>query len=143
MNTLKIIHTDNPTTDEINVLYQVLAQHAFEKKKLPAIKHWGFFLKDKKDTIQGSITGRLLHGYLSIDTLCISPLLRNRGHGTKLMKLAEDIGLKNACTFSTVNTMDWEAKDFYEELGYYVEFSRGGYTNNSTFYFLRKNLVND
>jgi ribosomal protein S18 acetylase RimI-like enzyme len=39
-----------------------------------------------------------------------------------------------------VNTMDWEAKPFYESLGYTVEFERKGYDLNSIAYFLRKNL---
>jgi ribosomal protein S18 acetylase RimI-like enzyme len=41
-------------------------------------------------------------------------------------------------TFSTVNTMDWEALDFYKKLGYEVEFERHGFLKDSIFYFLRK-----
>jgi ribosomal protein S18 acetylase RimI-like enzyme len=139
MDPLKIVYTDNPTSEEINFLYKGLSQYALEKKDMPLIKQWGFLLKNKQGDLQGGITGCFLYGCLVIDTLMISPSFRNQGYGTKLMQLAEELGSKNKCTFSTVNTMDWEAKGFYEKLGYQVEFTRHGYSNNSTFYFLRKN----
>lgn len=57
------------------------------------------------------------------------------------MQLAEQLGMENNCRFSSVNPMDWEAKDFYIKLGYKVEFERTGYDNDSTFYFLKKSLI--
>ena len=38
--------------------------------------------------------------------------------------------------------MDFEAKPFYEKLGYKVEFERKGYDKNTSFYFLRKDFIN-
>ena len=56
------------------------------------------------------------------------------------MQAVEKLGKEKGCLFSTVNTMDWEALDFYKKLGYQVEFERRGYVNNSIFYFLLKNF---
>lgn len=56
------------------------------------------------------------------------------------MLAAEKFGKENGCTFAAVNTMDWEALDFYKTLGYEVEFERHGFQKDSIFYFLRKNF---
>ncbi len=40
-----------------------------------------------------------------------------------------------------VNTMDFEALNFYKKLGYMVEFERRGFEKDSIMYFLCKNLI--
>jgi ribosomal protein S18 acetylase RimI-like enzyme len=59
---------------------------------------------------------------------------------TKLMEAAQKLAKESGCNFMAVNTMDWEALDFYKKLGFYVEFERRGFDKNSIFYFLRKDL---
>jgi ribosomal protein S18 acetylase RimI-like enzyme len=70
----------------------------------------------------------------------VAEKLRYKGYGTQLMLLAENLAKEKGCTFSTVNTMDWEALNFYKKLGYHVELERKGYCKNSIFYFLRKDF---
>lgn len=55
------------------------------------------------------------------------------------MQSAEILGKDKGCMFSTVNTMDWEALDFYQRLGYEIEYKRSGYSNDSILFFLKKN----
>jgi hypothetical protein len=38
-------------------------------------------------------------------------------------------------------SMNQPTSDFLQKLGFELEFSRGGYANNSTFHFLKKSLV--
>ena len=64
-------------------------------------------------------------------------LVAKRG---QLMQKAEEIARKRDCLFMTVNTMDFEARPFYEKHGYTVEFTRSGFEKNSVMYFLRKAL---
>lgn len=52
----------------------------------------------------------------------------------------EKLARKNNYHFMTVNTMDFEALDFYKHLGFFVEFERAGFKKKSIMYFLRKNL---
>ena len=66
--------------------------------------------------------------------------LRKQGLGKKLMMEAEKIGYERRCTFSTVDTMDWEALSFYQKLGYSIEFVRKGFERESKMYMLRKEL---
>nr|MDQ2993701.1 GNAT family N-acetyltransferase [Pseudomonadota bacterium] len=67
--------------------------------------------------------------------------LRSQGYGKKLMQAAENYARDAHCDFMAVNTMDWEALDFYKKLNFYIEFERHGFEKNSIMYFLRKDLT--
>ena len=90
--------------------------------------------------LTGRCNGNTLYGSLYIDQLWVTESLRNIGYGAELINAAEQFGKDKGCTFATVNTMDWEALEFYKKMGYGIEFERHGYSKNSTFYFLRKSL---
>ena len=66
--------------------------------------------------------------------------VRGEGYGEQLLMKAEDFGREKNCSFSTLDTMDFEAKDFYVKFGYEVEFERKGFDKDSTMYMLRKQL---
>ncbi len=56
------------------------------------------------------------------------------------MAKAEELARKRKCFFIAVNTMDFEAKPFYEKHGFKVEFEMKGFQADSIMYFLRKEL---
>lgn len=56
------------------------------------------------------------------------------------MQLAEAHAKEMNARFIAVNTMNFEAPEFYKKLGYFVELERHGFDKESIFYFLRKNL---
>jgi ribosomal protein S18 acetylase RimI-like enzyme len=111
-----------------------------EQKKMPPIELFGVFIKDAKGTQLGGLSGWFYYGCMHIDMFWLNPSCRHAGWGVKLMNEAEKRARTRGCTFSTVETMDWEAPPFYEKLGYFVEFIRKGYHNNSTMYLMRKNF---
>ena len=57
-----------------------------------------------------------------------------------MLKVLEFGKMKN-CSFFTVDTMNFEARPFYENLGYEVEFTCQGYDKNTSSYSLRKELT--
>lgn len=73
--------------------------------------------------------------------LWIDQSLRGKQYGIQLMRNAEQLAIDNRCNFIAVNTMDFEALEFYKKLGFTVEFDRHGFDKNSIMYFLRKNLA--
>lgn len=81
-----------------------------------------------------------MYGQLYVSQLWVDEKLRGQGYGTKLMQLAEAHAKENNCSFVAVNTMNFEAPEFYKKLGFYVELERHGFDKDSIFYFLRKNL---
>jgi GNAT superfamily N-acetyltransferase len=136
----KIKFEANPTTAEIKILHDGIADHAKQMKSQKPLKFYAYFIQDSEDQIKGGCNGCIYYGCLYIDNLWVDKELRRKNYGKQLMELAEQFGKENDALFSTVNTMDWEALDFYKKLGYAIEFERQGYVNDSTFYFLRKDF---
>lgn len=136
-----ITFESNPSQDDIQRLYDGISIHAKQQKNIPPLEFFAYFIRDENHNILGGCNGNTLYGCLYIDSLWVADSLRGQGYGTKLVRVAEQFGLDHACTFAAVNTMSWEALDFYKKLGFEVEFSRHGFIQNSVFYFLRKPLI--
>ena len=138
---LIIISEKNPSQDDLNVLSEGICAEAYNKRGLTKIEHFCFFAKDKDLQIKGGIEGVIYYGCMYIDELWIDENYRDKGYATKLMLEAEALARLQDCGFITLNTMYFEAKPFYEKLGYQVEFKREGYAKASVLYSLRKNLL--
>lgn len=140
MSDYQIIYSAVLKPEEDDILFNGLNDEALKVKGLEPIKTFAFLIKNEKNEVVGGVKGVTYYGCLFTDTLWISAELRGKGWGTKLMQAVENLGRERNCTFSTLSTMDWEARPFYEKLGYQLEFMREGYEKNSKMYFMRKNL---
>lgn len=136
--TLRLSFTENPDPDDVQVLTSGIKAYAKQEKGFESLDFFACFIHDSDNTIVGGCSGGTLYGGLHIDNLWVSERIRHKGWGTKLMHSALKYGQKKGCAFATVNTMDWEAIEFYQKLGFKLEFERHGFQKNSVFYFLRK-----
>lgn len=140
MKKMDLKFTDNPSSQEIDALMQGILEQAKEIRGLSGIKPFGFFYKDAGGEILAGCNGMLFYGSMYVDQLWVDKSLRNQGIGTQIMQKAEEFARKSDCSMITLNTMDWEALDFYKKLGFQLDFERSGYAKNSKMYFLRKVL---
>ena len=140
MNEYKIDFESNPKSEDTQILGDGISENAKIKKGHKPVSFFAFFIRDENGKIVGGCNGDILFGQLYVGQLWVSENLRNQGYGTKLMQLAEEYAKKMGARFMSVNTMNFEAPQFYKKLGFYVEFERHGFDKGSIFYFLRKNL---
>ena len=66
--------------------------------------------------------------------------LRRQGYGSKLLLATEEEARKNGCVSATVNTMDFQAEDFYLKHGYERVCEFKNYILGHARIFLRKNF---
>ncbi len=103
-------------------------------------KEFSVFLKNDAGKIFGGIQASFDTVSVYIDVLWVEETLRKQGYGKKLLVAAEQEAIKNGCIFSTVDTWDFQAEEFYLKNGY----KRIGEIKNCWFnhsrIFLRKNL---
>jgi len=131
----------DPTNSKVEeILFKGINEEAKKVRGLNPIISFCFSLENSEKKILGGINGFAYYGCLYVDMLWIDEKLRNKGFGSKLMQKAEEFGKNQNCSFSTVNTMDFEALPFYQKLEYQIEFIRDGYDKNSKMYMLRKAL---
>lgn len=137
---LRLEHYTTIPKEYEEVLYHGISERAFQAKGLSPIRPFSIFIKDQKEQVLGGACGTLFYGSLYVDSLWVDEILRNQGWGKRLMQEAEKIGRQHGALFVTLNTMDWEALEFYQKLGYSIEFTRKGYEKDSKMFMLRKNL---
>lgn len=136
------IKTDSdPSPEEVLILANGIAAYATQMKGMNTIKLFASFIRDDENHILGGCSFYNFYGCLYVDQLWVADEIRGNGYGRQLMIIAEKFGKEQGCTFAAVNTMDWEALQFYKKLGYDIEFERKGFANNSILFFLRKVFV--
>jgi hypothetical protein len=59
------------------------------------------------------------------------------------MKQALQYGRKNNCPFAFVETMSFQAKDFYQKLGFKIEFTRTGFAHGTSFHYMKRDFSKD
>lgn len=72
------------------------------------------------ERVIGGLWGRTHWRYLYTDMLFLPEALRRKGLGTRLMQLAEEEAVRRGCHGAWVDTYDFQARGFYERLGYRV-----------------------
>lgn len=135
---INITHTPSPTAADIDFLTQKINEETLEFGKTYP---FGFFARNEEDKIIAGCHGLVIFGKIYTDQLWVHVDYRKRGLARQLMECVHDFGRKQGCTMATLSTMSFQgAKEFYEKLGYVVDFERAGYTHDSSCFFLRKQL---
>ncbi|AOK57400.1 GNAT family N-acetyltransferase [Burkholderia stagnalis] len=75
-------------------------------------------LTDDADNIAGGLWGSTAYGWLHVDLLVVPEAARGQRVGTRLMQLAEAEARARGCHGAWLDTHDFQAKPFYERLGY-------------------------
>lgn len=66
----------------------------------------------------GGLWGRTAYGWLIVELLFVPEALRGKGIGAELMSLAEGEAISRGCHSAWLDTFEFQARGFYERLGY-------------------------
>jgi GNAT superfamily N-acetyltransferase len=98
------------------------------------------FLRDQRNQVVGGVIATVFGGWVYISLLWIEESLRNHGCGTRLMNLCESEAVKMGCQYAHLDTYSFEARPFYERLGYILFATLDDYPKGYSKYFLKKRL---
>lgn len=76
-----------------------------------------FAFNDDNQCIAG-LLGATLLSWLKIDVLSVCPEYRRQGLGAALLHRAEDEAKNRGCIYAFLDTMTYQAPDYYPRLGY-------------------------
>jgi GNAT superfamily N-acetyltransferase len=99
------------------------------------------FVRNKADEVVGGVIASVFGGWVYISLLWIEESLRNLGYGTRLMDLIETEAIELGSQYAHVDTYSFEAKPFYERLGYELFATLEDYPKGYSKYFLKKRLA--
>jgi len=98
------------------------------------------FIRDRQDRVVGGIVADLFGGWAYISLPWIDEPLRNRDLGTRLVTMLEQEALRLGCNHAHLDTYSFEARPFYEKLGYELFATLEDYPPGHCKYFLKKTL---
>jgi GNAT superfamily N-acetyltransferase len=97
-------------------------------------------LRDDRGAIVGGLIGELHWGWLRIRILAVAEALRGQGWGQRLIAEAERHARAAGCRHAWVDTFSFQARPFYERLGYRVFGELPDYPAGQTRFFLARQL---
>ena len=98
------------------------------------------FMRDRKNRVVGGVLAYTLKDWLHIEILWVEESFRNKGNGTRLLRMAENEAVKRGCRHVDLDTMSWQARPFYEKLDYTVFATLDNYPEGHRRHFMKKDL---
>ena len=118
---LEIVRTDAPDYAERDPILRALIAYSEAQSRPMDARPLAVLLRDPADKrLIGGLWGRTAWGWLHMDTLYVPDALRRGGLGSRLVRAAEEEAVRRGCIGAWLDTFSFQARGFYERLGYRV-----------------------
>ncbi|MDX1992100.1 MAG: GNAT family N-acetyltransferase [bacterium] len=138
---LKLTLTEQPTAEDRDIVSAGLV--AFNQQHAPPDEYrpLDVYLRDASGEIIGGLIGETYWGWLHIDILWLRDDVRGLGYGKRMLEMAEAQARQRGCKRAHLDTLSFQALDFYQKLGWTVWGQLDDLPEGHTRYFLKKSLV--
>ena len=138
--TYTISRKENSTQEDVLAIAKPLQQFNLQAGpplgNIPVTLH----ILDADGNTTGGLFGQIIYDWLHIEYLIVPEPLRHTGIGTQLMHQAEQIATETDCVGVYLDTLDFQARPFYEKLGYTAFGQLEDHPRGTIHYFLQKRL---
>lgn len=86
------------------------------------------------------LSARTFGNWLMIDNFWVSESLRGQQIGSQMLEEAERIARERGCIYAILDTLNFQARPFYEARGYSLEWTQEQYPKTGCKYFMTKTL---
>ena len=129
-----------PTENEIKYIREELNQFNNERVGEDGHTPLNIVEYDTNGNIIGGILGGTYWGWMYVDILWVHESHRYKGIGSKLLREAEKEATCRGCHHVHLDTMSWQAPEFYQKHGYEVIGILPDIPNGNQKYLLMKAL---
>ena len=129
-----------PTENEIKYIREALTQFNNERVGEDGHTPLNIVEYDANGNIIGGILGGTYWGWMYVDILWVHENHRYKGIGSKLLLEAEKEAVQRGCHHVHLDTMSWQAPEFYQKHGYEVIGILPDIPNGNQKYLLMKAL---
>lgn len=141
MPTIRISSEPNASADDVNTIEDRINEFNMCVTGDLNWKPVRIFARDVDGTIRGGLTADLWGGWMHIAFLWVDEDLRRQGYGAQLIQIAEDEARAHGCRNAHVETYSFQARPFYERLGYHVIAELTDFPPGHSHFVMRKALV--
>lgn len=135
-----IKHAARPTDAQREAILAPLRAYNLREGGNPGLVPVALLLTDADGTELGGLWGKISYDWLFIELLAVPDSLRGQGHGEALMHQAEEIARAHGCAGIWLDTYAFQARGFYEKLGYAVFGTLDDHPRGQSRFFLQKRL---
>ncbi|MCI0574161.1 MAG: GNAT family N-acetyltransferase [Myxococcaceae bacterium] len=138
---LKLELEQSPTQESTRFLVREMV--AFNERHHPGAQGvlLGAALRDPEGEMVAGALGSTQWGWLHISHLWVPDELRGQGWGRRLMAAMEKAALARGCHAAYVDTFSFQARGFYEKLGYELFATLPDFPEGDSLQFLQKRLA--
>jgi GNAT superfamily N-acetyltransferase len=137
----EIVVSSETSQQELISITAPLTEYNLQNGPPPNFKNVALRIQDPDGKVVGGLWGRAAYDWLFVEYLAIPTKLRRTGLGRTLMQKAEVIALEHGCIGVWLDTFAFQARPFYEKLGYKCFGQIDDHPRGSARYFLQKRLV--
>src|SRR5690242_3823550 len=138
----KLVLTDAPDPADTAVIANGLRAYNTEQAGRDDSRPLAVFVTDPASgKVVGGLFGSSYLGQLRVDRFFLPEGLRRDRLGSRLLVMAEEEGRRRGCTRISLNTLEIQARGFYEKQGYMAAATLGCEAPGVTRYLMTKRLV--
>ena len=137
---IKMELVENAVPEDIKVIQDGLADYNRTKVGPENYSPMHFFLRDDQNRVIGGLLGVVYWGWCTVEYLWVSEEVRGQGYGKALLEAAENEARERGAKNINLDTMSFQAPDFYQKLGYHIFGQLDGVPAGHTRYYLTKKL---
>jgi ribosomal protein S18 acetylase RimI-like enzyme len=135
-----IMLQNKPNPDDEKFVWDSLAAYNRLHAEDDNYQKLAVFLRDNQNNIVGGLLGETFWGWLHIGILWIREDLRGKGYGRDMLASAEKEAIKRGAYAVFLDTMEWQALEFYQKHGYTIYGQLDDFPIGHTRYYLKKML---
>jgi len=104
--------------EDRNLILDGLTAHNLKFAPPGDVTGLSVLVRDDENRTVGGLLGGTFWGWLYIELLWLPEDARHEGIGTRLVQMAEDEARARGCYHVYLDTQSFQAREFYEKLGY-------------------------
>lgn len=135
---LRIAMPENPSEADREAVLAPLRAYNIDRAGDPRIRPVALLLTDEDGGRVGGLWGKCAYDWLFIELLAVPEKHRGAGYGEALMEQAERIARANDCIGIWLDTYEFQARGFYEKLGFELFGTLEDHPIGRKRFFLRK-----
>jgi len=126
---------------DLAAIAEGLSEHAFASGIEPRnVQPMCILLRGDRNEVVGGLNGNTVWGWLHVKELWVAENMRGSEFGTQLMCAAEVEARQRGCHHALLDTFDFQAREFYEKLGYKAFGELTDFPRGHTRFFMSKAL---
>lgn len=141
MTAFEITIESGVSVEHRRLIEEGLTRHALPATGVPGFQPVAALARDDRHALVGGVVGTINWNWLHVALVWVSESCRHTGLGTRLMSEIERAALARGCTRAHLDTFSYQARPFYERLGYRVFGRLDDYPPGHQRFFMEKPLV--